>query len=466
MALFDTKKYNKSSYKGVPFFTKETGMSGGKNLTVHSFIGRGTKVEENGTKEKSFKINGFLLGEDYLTLKENFRKALDSQGSGLLVDKYYGEIDANVESYEFQESDSKIGKVDFSITFLKVEDNLNVIENESFIKNLGLNLNAMNGFDDSVITKSGFEILYDTIRAIADTYGELSNSLNYLNQDINKMTNNFINGLGVNNFGERLSMDKIVITAFNKSKSTANSEYPATTYKSYTNENSIENSQALKDMNAMTDTIETIINRYTRIDVNNPTDGDLNLANPEKLIDDMLLINDSIETVLDSTTLDENKVKSLVTSLDSILNSAMDRSVLGDNTVNTILFNNKLSFTSMMTIVQLQSIVTRLTDNMFTTGDSFGEFKETVLNIISMLESSFTRQDALNELANFKRDFVNFYTLKYSRLQNLQELNQNATSDIYSICLNRYNNISEIFEVMQNNDIVDPLFINGNIKVI
>ena len=46
--MFDIAKLNKSSFRGVPFYTDDVDLSGGQRLTDHSFINGGTKTESNG----------------------------------------------------------------------------------------------------------------------------------------------------------------------------------------------------------------------------------------------------------------------------------------------------------------------------------------------------------------------------------------------------------------------------------
>ena len=75
MASFDITKLNQSSFRGVPFFTKATDLSGGKRISTHNFINGGNKAEDNGLSNDSFKITGYLGGENYLDERDNLINA-------------------------------------------------------------------------------------------------------------------------------------------------------------------------------------------------------------------------------------------------------------------------------------------------------------------------------------------------------------------------------------------------------
>ena len=115
---------------------------------------------------------------------------------------------------------------------------------------------------------------------------------------------------------------------------------------------------------------------------------------------------------------------------------------------------------------QLQSINENLEDIVFSSGDNFGSTKQDVLNILNILEKNTNDNILLNNLRNYKYRYITYITQKYSNLQNLEDLQQNSTIDIFNLSLDKYQNISRVDEIIQNNSIVDPFFINQNLKVL
>lgn len=459
MPLFDRKEYDITSFKGFQIYTTGTDMSAGKNLTVHSFINSGTKAEENGNKEKTFSITGYLIGADYLIQKKELEKALDSAGSGILIDKYYGELTVFVDDYSFSEANTIIGRCNVSIKFIKAEDNLIVINNKSFTRNLALNYNAFNEFEEGFNPFVGVEMFHEFVKKIQTMYNDLFAPLRYISDQIDSVTNDFIALKNITTVGETFSLPAIFQKSSNGSKFSSNQSGSDSTYASYVNSNSLDQSSAV----AASDSLGSVIDSISVANLQIQSDDAMN---PINMINDMLKVNDATNTLLDETGLSEKDIKVVVSGMATSLRSTLDRSGVEGSPTGEIIYSNAVSFASVLTIVQLQSIITRIDSSTFTTGDSFGIFKEQVLDVFAMLEGILTSQATLTELLTLKNDFINQYTLLYSSLQNLETLNQAGTTDIYSLTLERYNDISRVFEVIQNNDIVDPIFINGNIKVI
>ena len=82
------------------------------------------------------------------------------------------------------------------------------------------------------------------------------------------------------------------------------------------------------------------------------------------------------------------------------------------------------------------------------------------------IEIGESRQEILKAYQTSKISFVKYYTQRYSGLQNLEDENIVATTDIVSLTIDKYVDINRIDEVLTNNGILDPFFINGDIKVL
>ena len=85
---------------------------------------------------------------------------------------------------------------------------------------------------------------------------------------------------------------------------------------------------------------------------------------------------------------------------------------------------------------------------------------------MNIIEKNTNDNILLNNLKNYKYRYITYITQKYSTLQNLEDLQQDNTVDIFSLSLEKYQNISRVEEIIQNNNIVDPFFINQNLKVL
>ena len=65
-----------------------------------------------------------------------------------------------------------------------------------------------------------------------------------------------------------------------------------------------------------------------------------------------------------------------------------------------------------------------------------------------------------------RREFIQFYTERFSSLQTLNDNEIVSTTDAITLTIDRYNDITRIDEVLTNNGLVDPIFINGTIKLL
>lgn len=395
MVTFDTANLKKSTFRGVEFNTLETSVSSGKRLTTHRFIDSGTKTEENGNKEEKFTIQGYLTGTDYLTNKTALKKALDAKGSGTLVDTYYGEVDVFVDTYTFKESSKSNGKLDISITFEKVTNQLTQTEFVNMSKNQSLIDNSFVELKQNFNTNVGSDVLGNVAETIKTTYSVTNNAIKFIpsNGNTKEVLQNAID----------LAID-------------------STNASSVTDVNSIISN--LTSINAAVD------NFYSENDV---SESDMK-ASSNLIYEAANIVNN-----VDETKLDEVEKLELI---------------------------NKRAFINTQTILQLSSLNEKLEDVDFSTGDSFGETKEDNLATFHILNNTSTSNEVLSDLKDYKVTYIDFVTQKYSSLQNLQDLDQQATTDIYSLTLDKYNDINRVKEVLTNNDILDPIFINGDLKVL
>jgi len=82
------------------------------------------------------------------------------------------------------------------------------------------------------------------------------------------------------------------------------------------------------------------------------------------------------------------------------------------------------------------------------------------------IEELIADQELLDGYRLSKRTFIQFYTQKFSNLQSLEYEVIASTTDILSLTMEKYGDISRANEVVVNNDILDPIFISGDIKLL
>jgi prophage DNA circulation protein len=88
----DGKQLVGASFRGVPFLVESSERSGGRRVQVHEFPLRDDPFAEDlGRKARTFRIDGYVIGDDYLTKRDALQVALeDVAGPGELVDPFHG----------------------------------------------------------------------------------------------------------------------------------------------------------------------------------------------------------------------------------------------------------------------------------------------------------------------------------------------------------------------------------------
>jgi len=396
--MFDTRQYNESSFRGVPFYTLSTDLSSGHRLTDHDFINGGNISEDNGLKNKEFKVVGYIGGDNYLSEKEALVKAFDTLGSGIFVDMFYGRLEVQVDTYTIKESKTRIGFAEIEISFKKALNEVVETTEISFIINMieETLANFRNDFNNTI----GLELMTDSIIGINSFLNDLNGNVKFLND--------------------------------------------------------IENLDAIKDA------IRSVQTNLTS-----------SINNVNLLSDD---ISGLFSVFGDSFVSGANSQKSFTNGLLNMISASNEK--VYKNYAQIEVNEQIKTYTNAVISGLTQIAINNLENIDFTTGDDFGSVKEDILSIFSILEENTTlddtteideiviKQNLIDKYHCAKSEFIFFYTQKYSGLQTLKDNNIVATVDALNLTMGKYNDISRVSEILVNNDIIDPIFINGNIKML
>ena len=111
-----------ATFRGVPFFVDDHDMTGGRRGTLHEYPERDKPFfEDLGRKAREFRIEGYVLGPDYMAARDRLLEALEAGGAGALVHPYYGTVQVAVSDRGFsvKETREQGGQARFSITFVQ-----------------------------------------------------------------------------------------------------------------------------------------------------------------------------------------------------------------------------------------------------------------------------------------------------------------------------------------------------------
>lgn len=108
-----------ASFRGVPFLVRASERGGGRRAVVHEFPFRDDPfVEDLGRKARPFRVEGYVIGDDYLEQRDDLLAALeDEAGPGELVHPYHGVRRAICVNLSVSETTADGGMATFALEF-------------------------------------------------------------------------------------------------------------------------------------------------------------------------------------------------------------------------------------------------------------------------------------------------------------------------------------------------------------
>ena len=203
------------SFRGWAFFVNSSSISGGRRIVTHEFPGRNQPInEDQGRKSRSYSLECYVLGVDYVAQRDGLKQALEADGSGELIHPYYGKMAGVISDFSIEElkEEGQIAKL--SISFIQderfIKGPLESIERESVVlasaKQLGDNsktflesvfqvaglaqdfVDQINGSIETAI--DGVEVAKSQARAVAqfvDTVNRIKVNVDILVADIGNL---------------------------------------------------------------------------------------------------------------------------------------------------------------------------------------------------------------------------------------------------------------------------------------
>jgi prophage DNA circulation protein len=121
VTLGDGRRLVGASFRGAPFLVEASDRSGGRRLAVHEFPFRSEPyVEDVGRRSRSFRVEAYVLGDDYIAQRDALLEALeDAEGPGELVHPYHGTRAAACDSFTVRESSAEGRMARIAIEFVE-----------------------------------------------------------------------------------------------------------------------------------------------------------------------------------------------------------------------------------------------------------------------------------------------------------------------------------------------------------
>lgn len=127
-----------ASFRGVPFKVENHSNTSGRRVTFHEFPNRDKPYPEDlGKVGETFKIDGYLIGDDIKTQLENMKRAADAYGAAELVHPRLGTLTVQCGPFTWEENKRDGRMIKISFQFYEGGSNAfpNSIENKQDVLN-------------------------------------------------------------------------------------------------------------------------------------------------------------------------------------------------------------------------------------------------------------------------------------------------------------------------------------------
>ena len=113
-------RFRRGSFKDIEFFINSHEYTSGRRNENHEFPYRSRNYAEDlGRKTPGYKMEAYLIGQDYDLQRDRLIKALSEEGPGTLVHPFLGSFEASVMTFSVKEEKSKLNMCTFDLHFIE-----------------------------------------------------------------------------------------------------------------------------------------------------------------------------------------------------------------------------------------------------------------------------------------------------------------------------------------------------------
>ena len=112
-----------ASFRSVQFYVDRSDVDFARRVVVHEFPGEDQpQTEDMGARAKLFDLDAYVIGDEYMAVRDRLEAALELAGPGELVHPYRGRIQVVVLGCRLTESTRQGGMATFSIRFVRATE--------------------------------------------------------------------------------------------------------------------------------------------------------------------------------------------------------------------------------------------------------------------------------------------------------------------------------------------------------
>lgn len=122
-----------SSFRDANFYYKVSNVSAGRKTVIHEYPKKNFRyVEDLGKRLRTLDMTVVVKGALYLVEKQALEDAMTTEGLGILVHPFYGNVTVYPLNYTLVEEDASLGIAQFSLQFAEAEENFSPAMTSNF----------------------------------------------------------------------------------------------------------------------------------------------------------------------------------------------------------------------------------------------------------------------------------------------------------------------------------------------
>lgn len=109
-----------ASWRGIPFHVEAHELTFGRRLVRHKYAERDTEgVQDLGREGRDMSVDAYVIGDDYMAVRDQLIQACEKKGEGLLVHPYFGEVLARLARGRQTERNEEGRMARFALEFVE-----------------------------------------------------------------------------------------------------------------------------------------------------------------------------------------------------------------------------------------------------------------------------------------------------------------------------------------------------------
>lgn len=177
-----------ASYRGVRFHVDSADTTVGRRTVTHEYPGRDRPYTEDlGRRRRQFRVEGYVIGPDYMRARDALRAALEKPSPGTLVHPYLGTLKVAVSGeVRIRESTRRGGMAEFTIPFVEAggqampaqsADTPRVTVSEAGAAIAAAKAAAAERFGTSELAPTALEKIQGAVQSAVDTVSGLADAV-------------------------------------------------------------------------------------------------------------------------------------------------------------------------------------------------------------------------------------------------------------------------------------------------